>query len=225
MRRIPTTPLTRALTAGVFALLVLTDSAVASTQPTPTESVKSTISDLIRILDNQELYQPGRSEERRRHIEQTLRHWVSYEEMAKRSLGVAWTELNEIERQEFVDLFIQFLAKSLASWKFERDPVANSIHEYSDELVTYLSEHRADSVSEVRTRLRSHKVDTLLDFRLVNQSGKWRVYDVVIDRVSLANNYRAQFASIIRLISFSELETKIKKTVPILKLFEKITPR
>lgn len=216
---------TPALMTGLFALLVSAGTAGAATEPTPTESVKSTLSELIQILDNQDLYQPNRAEERRRQIERTLRSRVSYEAMAKHSLGESWTELNETERQEFGDSFIQFLAKSLAGWTFERDPLANGLNDYADEMVIYLSEHREDSFSEVRTRFRSPKVDTLLDFRLVNQSGNWRVYDVVIDRVSIVSNYRAQFANIIRLFSLAELENEIKKTVPILKLFEKIAPR
>ena len=225
MKRIPNTPLTWAMMTGLFALLVSTGTAVASTEHTPTASVKNTLSELLQILDNQELNQPGRSKERRLQIERTLRSRVSYEEMAKRSLGGPWTDLNDAERQEFADLFVQFLAKSVAGWTIERDPSAKSINEDHDELVTYLSEQRGDRLSEVRTKLRSHKVDTLLDFRLVNQSGNWRVYDVVIDHVSLASNYRSQFRSIFRLFSYAELEDKIKKTMPILKLREKTTPR
>ena len=225
MRQIASTPLTWAMVTGLFILPVLTGTAVASTEHTPTASVKRTLSELILILDNQELNQPGRSEERRLQIEQTLRSRFSYKEMAKRSLGGPWTDLNDAERQEFADLFIQFLARSLSGWTIQRDPLAHSINDSHDELVTYLSEQRVDSLSEVRTRLRGQKVDTLLDFRLVNHSGDWRVYDVVIDHVSLTGNYRSQFGSIIRLFSFTELENKIKTIVPILKLFEKTTPR
>jgi len=225
MRQTSSTPLTWAMMTCLVTLLMLPGTLAASTEHTPTASVRSTLSELMQILDNQELNQPGRSEERRLQIERTLRSRVSYEEMAKRSLGGPWADLNDAERQEFADLFIQFLAKSVAGWTIERDPLANSINEDHDELVHYLSENRVDRLSEVRTRLRSHKVDTLLDFRLVNQSGSWRVYDVVIDHVSLASNYRSQFGSIIRLFSFGELENKIKTIVPILKLFEKTAPR
>ena len=224
MNQIPTHP-TSLILIGFFSLITMTGTAVASTEQTPTDSVKTTISELILILGNQELNDPGRAEERRRQIELTLRDRISYEDMAKRSLGTPWAELTETERQEFMELFIQFLAKSLAGWKFEQGRFGNSLNEYAGDLVTYISEQREDRFSEVKTRLRSHKVDTQLDFRLVNHSGHWRVYDIVVDHVSIAGNYRSQFASIIRLISLSELEEKIKKTMPILKLFEMITPR
>jgi phospholipid transport system substrate-binding protein len=212
-----------AMIAGAWLLCGMT-SALAATEPTPTESVKNIVSELIQILDNQDLNHPNQAEERTRQIEHTLRYRLSYEELAKRSLGGAWGDLNATERKEFVDLFVQFLARSLAGWRFERDPQGPSMKDYSDDLVVYVSEQRDRSFSEVRTRFRSHKVDTLLDFRLVNQAGNWRVYDVVIDHVSLTSSYRSQFASIIRFFSLAELEEKIKKTIPILKLFERLSP-
>jgi len=211
--------------AVLLNLLVMAGTSAATPEQTPTDSVKLTVSELIQILGDQNLNDPNRSEERRRLIERTLRDKISYEDMAKRSLGSAWSELTETEREEFVDLFVQFLARSLASWRFERDVYGKTINDYAGDLITYMSEERKDRFSEVKTKLRSHKVDTRLDFRLVNDDGQWRVYDVVVDHVSIAGNYRSQFANIIRLISFSELEDKIKKMMPILKLFEIITPR
>ncbi|MBI3355895.1 MAG: ABC transporter substrate-binding protein [Nitrospirae bacterium] len=171
------------------------------------------------------LNQPDQIEQRRRRIERALRTRISSEEMAARSLGLPWTELNEQEQHEFVDLFIQFLSKSLAAWKFERGPFGESMVEYSDEMVTYLSEQQEKGFSEVKTRIRSQKAETLLDFRLVKLSGDWRVYDIVIDKVSLAGNYRAQFKSITRYFSYAGLENKIHKLLPILKLFEQLVPR
>src|SRR6185503_4273239 len=103
---------------------------------------------------------------------------VSFDEMARRSLGHPWSELTAIEQQVFTDLFIQFLAKSVARWKFE-DPWYGRVEDYSGQLVTYLSERSEGRFSEVSTRIRSFKADTRIDFRLVNQSGDWRVYDIV----------------------------------------------
>lgn len=214
-----------AMTAGVLGLVFMAGPSSAASEQSPTDSVKTTVAELIQILGNQDLNDPSRSDERRLQIERALRDRISYEDMARRSLGRAWTDLTEAEREEFVDLFVQFLARSLASWRFERDLYGKTINDYAGELIMYLSEEREDRFSEVKTKLRSHKVDTRLDFRMVNDAGQWRVYDVVVDHVSLAGNYRSQFANIIRLISLSELEEKIKKTIPILKLFELVTPR
>ena len=132
---------------GLVALLVLIGTGAAVAELTPTESVKSTIADVVRILDNAEMKQPGRAAERRQQIEQVVRDRVSYEEMAKRALGVPWTDLTDSERQEFVGLFVQLL----------RDTFAGRIDEYTGEQVLYLSEQREERFAEVKTRLTGHK--------------------------------------------------------------------
>ena len=75
---------------SLVVLLALTGTGAAAAELTPTEAVKSTIAEVVHILDNAELNQPGRAAERRQRIEQVVRDRVSYEEMAKRALGVPW---------------------------------------------------------------------------------------------------------------------------------------
>ncbi len=203
------TPILTPVMISVFALVLSATPCAAD--PAPTESVKSTITELIDILDNEELKKPDRSEDRRREIERVVKQRVSYEEMAKRSLGAPWSELSEVDRQEFVDLFVQLL----------RDTFAGRINDHSDEQVIFLGEQREDSFAEVRTKLQGQKVETPLDFRLVHQSGDWFVYDVVIDGASIVSNYRAQFAKVIQEISYMGLVTKMKQKAVAVKRFEK----
>jgi len=187
---------------------------VAPTEYSPTESVKNTINDLLFILGNEALRQPGRSEERRHQIEQVIRHRVNFEQMAQRSLGTPWTRLNDTERQEFVSLFVQLI----------RDAVANKIDQYYDDQVFYLVEQREGSFAEVRTNLVGPKVDTSLNFRLENHSGDWLVYDVVIDGTSSVRNYRTQFDRIIRDNAYAGLVEKMKQRALTVKWFEKTAP-
>ena len=195
----------------LLGLLVLTGAGMAPIEPTPTESVSGTINEVIRILDMDALKQSGRSEERRREIERVLRHRISYERMAKRALGPTWVRLTDMERQEFVDLFVQLL----------RDTFAYRINEYSGERVRYVSERREGRAAEVSTRLIGQKVDTPMAFRLENLSGDWLVYDIVIDGASIIHNYRAQFMSILRDHSFAELIRKMHHKTLLVKEFEK----
>lgn len=181
----------------------------------PTESVKHTINDVLWILGNEALKQPGRSEERRQQIEQVIRRRVSYAHMAQQALGVPWTKLSDPERQEFVGLFVALL----------RDTVANQIDQYYDEQVFYLVERRDGNFAEVRANLIGPKVDTLLDFRLENHSGEWLVYDVDVDYASIVSNYRSQFTCIVRDLSYTGLVEKMKKSGGLVKTFETIAAR
>jgi len=151
--------------------------------------------------------------ERRQEIEQVARQRVSYEDMAKRSLGKLWVELTDTERQEFVGLFVQLL----------RDTFAGRIDDYADEQVLYLSEQRGENYAEVRTKWSGPKMDTLLDLRLADRFGNWHVYDVVIDGAGIVSNYRAQFTSIIRDHSYAGLVNKMKEKTLVVTAFETTT--
>ena len=187
---------------------------VEPTEYSPTGSVKNTITDVLSILGNEALKQPGRFEERRHQIEQVIRHRVNFWQMAQRSLGTPWTRLNDTERQEFVSLFVELI----------RDTVANKIDQYYDEQVLYLVERREGSFAEVRTNLIGPKVNTSLDFRLDNHSGDWLMYDVVIDGASIVRNYRTQFGRIIRDNAYEGLVEKMKQRAHTVKWFEKTAP-
>ena len=198
---------------GVVALLVLIGTPVVSAEQTPTESVKSTIDDVIHILNNEELKHPNRSAERRQKIEHVVRQRVSYEDMARLALGMPWLALTDTERREFVGLFVQLL----------RDMFAGKVDDMAYAQVLYLSEQREQGCAEVRTRLLGQKVDTHLDFRLADKVGQWSVYDVVIDGVSIVSNYHAQFTSIIRDHSYEGLVKKMKEKTLVVKAFETTT--
>src|SRR5436853_1170767 len=139
--------------------------------------------------------------ERRRQIEHVVKDQVSYEEMAKRSLGQAWAELTKDQQKEFVALFVQLL----------RDTFAGRIDDYTGEQVIYLTEQQEGQFAEVKTRLTGDKIDTLLDFRMANRQGNWLVYDVVIDGASIVGNYPAQFTSLIRDITYQGLVERMKE--------------
>jgi phospholipid transport system substrate-binding protein len=182
----------------------------AAMEASATDAVRSTITNLIDVLEDELLKQPELAEERRREIEEIIKRRVDYEEMAMRTLGPAWSTLAERDQHEFVSLFVQLL----------RDTFAGRITERSDEQVVYISEQQEDSFAEVKTRLRGRKIDTAVDFRLINRQTQWRVYDVVIDGASIVSNYRSQFTSIIREVSYTGLVKKMKQKAIAVKVFE-----
>lgn len=202
--------MTSAMVVSTVAFLMLIVTTMASAEQTATESVRSTIDEVIHILNSEELNQPNRSMERRQKIEHVIRQRVNYEDMAKRALGWHWVELTDTERQEFVGLFVQLL----------RDTFACRIDNYADEQVLYLSELREGNFTEVRAKLSGSKAETLLDFQLADVFGHWYVHDVVIDGVGIVSNYHAQFAIIIRDHSYAGLATKMREKTLVVKAFE-----
>ena len=180
-------------------------------ESTATEAVKSTISDLIQVLDDETLKQPEQEEERRHQIEEIIKLRVDYGEMARRALGAPWSTLSHRDQHEFVDLFVQLL----------RDTFAGRITEHSDEQVEFLGEIREDAFAEVKAQMKGRKIDTPVDFRLIHRAHEWRVYDVVIDGASIVSNYRSQFTSIIRDVSYVGLVKKMRQKAIAVKVIEK----
>jgi phospholipid transport system substrate-binding protein len=198
---------------SMVALLALIGTPLVSAEQTPTESVKSTIDDVIHIINDEELKQPSRSVERRQKIEHVVRQRVNYEDMARLAMGMPWLALTDKEQREFVGLFVQLL----------RDMFAGKVDDMADAQVHYLSEQREQSYAEVKTKLSGQKVDTLLDFRLADKVGQWSMYDVVIDGAGIVSNYHAQFTSIIRDHSYAGLVKKMKEKTLMVKAFETTT--
>ena len=167
---------------------------------TATESVRGTIDKVLRILQDKEMRKPERTEERRRLIEKTIGDRFGWEEMAKRTLSGQWAKLTDTQRQEFVDLFRSLLTNTYIG----------RIETYSGEQIQYVNERLQDGFAEVRTKVSSGKTEFPMDYRLLNKSGDWHVYDIVLDGVSLVANYRGQFSKILHSSGYEDLVEKLR---------------
>ncbi|HET9916344.1 MAG TPA: ABC transporter substrate-binding protein, partial [Candidatus Binatia bacterium] len=49
-----------------------------------------------------------------------------------------------------------------------------------------------------------------IDYKLHEVNGSWKIYDAIIENVSLVNNYRSQFNRVIAKSSYEDLMTKMK---------------
>ncbi|MGH7183857.1 MAG: ABC transporter substrate-binding protein [Nitrospiraceae bacterium] len=189
--------------SGVAGLLLLLGG--VAVQPAvaggATEAMKQTIDAVLTTIQDKELKQPGRAEERRKRLEQIVGDRFDYPEMSRRSLGAPWNTLSDKDKQEFVALFQTLLTNSYA----------DKIESYSGEGVKYINERTENDYAEVRTKVLTGKVEIPLDYRLLNKGGDWRVYDVVVDGVSLVNNYRGQFSKILRTSTYADLVDQLRK--------------
>ena len=194
----------RALVSGMLALVLLTGQDVVMAAETPTDAIRTTFEKVVHVLKDQELKKPGREQERLNRLEQAIGERFSYWELAKRSLGPKWKELSETDQQEFVALFTHLL----------RDVYTSRVFQYTDEQIEYLNERLDGSYAEVRTNLRGSKVNLPVNYRLMNQSGEWQVYDAVVDGVSMVSNYRGQFSKILQTASYETLLERLRtKTI------------
>lgn len=167
----------------------------------PQEGVKANVDKVLELLRNKELKQPENKQKRREKIRKVLRQNFNYEEMSMRALAVHWKKRTPAEKKEFVSLFRDLLERSYMK----------RIEAYTDENVVYAAESIDGDYAEVKTKIITERTVVIpINYRLLKSSSKWKVYDVVIEGVSLIKNYRTQFNKIIRSQSFEALIKRMK---------------
>ncbi|MCI1277953.1 MAG: ABC transporter substrate-binding protein [Nitrospira sp.] len=186
---------------ALLALQVLVGGQAVAIAGPATDSIKGTIDEVLKILNDKELKAPARQDDRRQRLEKVVAQRFDYPEMSRRSLGAQWNQLSDKDKQEFVDLFRTLLTNTYA----------DRVETYSGEGVQYLNERMEKEYAEVRTKVLSGKAEIPMDYRLLHKSNDWHVYDVVVDGVSLVNNYRGQFTKILHTSSYPDLVDQLRK--------------
>jgi phospholipid transport system substrate-binding protein len=182
----------------VALLLVMSPSAWAGA---PTEQLREHVDQVIKILQTPELQGERKATERRAEVRKVANNIFDYPETAKRSLGRHWQDRTPAERSEFTQLFADLLEHAYFS----------RIDRYSGENMKYVGESVQGDQGTIRTRILTKQGSEIpVDYRLFRQGTQWRVYDVVIEGVSLISNYRTQFNKIIQTSSFNDLLAKMK---------------
>lgn len=171
-----------------------------------TDEVKKTVDEVVRIVSDKEMKK--NDQKRRQALKKSISKIFDYSEMAKRSLGKHWNPRSAAERKQFAELFASLLENSYAS----------KIESYNNEKIVYLRETIDSDHAEVKSKVVTAKRDEFtLDYRMINQNGKWMVYDVVIEGVSLVSNYRTQFNKIITTDGYPVLVKKLQTKTDELK--------
>jgi phospholipid transport system substrate-binding protein len=198
----------RSLISSLFSVGVLLVPVVARAQspaaaavapaPSPKAEVEAVISEVVRIA--QALPGDQNTTKRRAELREVINPRFDFEEMAKRSLGAEWRNCTPDQQKDFVDVFSGLLSRTYLS----------RIETVKPGMVTIDSEKLDGAKAVVRTTV-NHKGDEFpIEYKLLNEAGTWRVYDVVIENIGLVANYRNEFAGIIRKEKFDGLMSRLR---------------
>ena len=164
------------------------------TAPGPLALVKGSVTRALSIAESQ-----GDDAQRRVELREVGEALFDFHEMGRRALGQHWAGRSPQEQEEFVRLFTDLLERSYLLAMGNRAGT-----------VTFQGESVEGSSARVRSRLVSSRgAEIPLEFRLLERGGRWAVYDLVVEGVSLISSYRSQFNSIIRSSSFARLLDKL----------------
>ena len=170
---------------GVIALgtilLVSGAARVASAADDPMTVVKTTVNQALTVLRDKQTPTAARQQQLRDIVSASF----DFTTMSKSAMGYYWKQISPEQQQEFQKVFITFIENSYLA----------KINEFTSGDVKYLSaQNDGTQYSMVKTSvLMAGKTPIDLDFRLLNKDGRWQVYDVTVDAVSIIANYRNQF--------------------------------
>ena len=183
--------------AAVLALVMARD-AVAGV---PTDQLRGSIDLVLKIVTDPELKKEARTAERRRRIRAVVNQIFDFTEISQRSLGRHWQTRTPAEREQFVALFGDLLENAYIT----------KIESYSGEKIQYPGDVIDGDLAVVKTRIVTKQgTEIPIDYRMFLNGGRWAVYDVSIEGISLIGNYRTQFNAVIQRSGFPDLVAKLK---------------
>ena len=186
----------------VLAMVLMLLAAGTAQAMTPTETVQSRVDTALQTLNQAPGGAPVAAEQRRSEIRRLADGLFDFAEMSRRALGRHWADRTPAERDEFVKLFADLMARSYLG----------KIDRYAGESVTYIGERVDGDLATVDSRvITAKKSEVPIEYRLRRVDDRWAAYDVLIERVSLVGAYRSQFDRIIQTGSFGELLKRMRQ--------------
>ena len=176
-------------------MLVTVFSGSAYADSPPLAHLKTSLASVQQVLADPKLAGDKQLYQRRKLVRIVLQQLFDFEEMSRRSLG-ANARRHKDRLEEFTPLFIDFLEHAyMGILEVNGDAKIQYVRELSDgDYVQINTKTRLKDGSEYR-----------VDYKLLFNQAGWRVYDVVVEGISLINNYRSQFDRILNKSSFDQL--------------------
>jgi len=154
----------------------------------PMATVEANVKKVLDVLRDPKLKGPSAKEIKKEKLRVIYKGMFDEVEFSRRTLARNWTKLNPAQQKEFVVLFEQVLEKAYI----------DKILDYSDEKVDFYKENMiSDNQAEIQTKVVTSSKEIPIFYRVTLKDGKWKVYDVVVENVSLVQNYRTQFNDIL----------------------------
>ena len=170
----------------------------------PLSTVQVNVNKVLDVLRDPALKADSAKETKKEKLRSIYESMFDEVELSKRTLARNWNKLNTPQRQEFVQLYQEVLEKAYI----------DKILSYTNEKITYERETKlTENQAEVQTLIITSSKKIPISYRVILSGGTWKVYDVIIENVSLVQNYRTQFNNILDKNSPEQLLEILRKKV------------
>ena len=170
----------------------------------PLDTVQTNVNKVVDVLRDPKLKGESSKEIKKEKLEAIYEQMFDEVELSMRTLGGNWTKLNPAQQKEFVHLYRQILEKAYI----------DKILSYTDEKIVFSKESMlSNNQAEVQTKVVTSSKEIPIFYNVILKGGTWKVYDVVIENVSLVQNYRSQFNAILAKNTPDQLLEILRKKV------------
>jgi phospholipid transport system substrate-binding protein len=184
-------------------MAVLLATVGTATAAGPTETVQTAVQQVFSQPSGP-VVKATSTAERRADIRKITETLFDFSDMSERSLGSAWTQASPAQQQEFIRLFSALIANAYLG-RIEQD---------AGESITYVGEKIDGDDASVQSRVVTPKgADIGLEYRLYRADGRWTVYDIYVEGISLVGSYKVQFNRILQRGSFADLLKQLRQKV------------
>jgi len=191
-------------TAFFAALLACVAVVTAQAASTPRATLEKVVGEVLETLKDPGYANPATRTPLREKIEKAVESVFDFSEFSARTVGTRWKSFSSEQQRRFDEAFARLLLTTYL----------DNIDGYNGEKVEYAAENfsakgnRAE-VPTIVTLGDGKKVP--VNYRMMEKDGRWVVYDVVIENVSLIKNYRAQFKEILAKDSPDQLIERVRE--------------
>jgi phospholipid transport system substrate-binding protein len=172
-----------------YVMTSLLVSALPAAALSPQETIQTQVNQVLEVLRDPALKADATKETREKRIWALIDGVFDYTELSKRTLAQHWTAFTPDQQKEFASLF----GKLLGTVYMDR------IMAYSNEKVVFGKATKlSDDITEVQSDVVTPSKTIPIYYRMISKAGSWKVFDVVVEGVSLVQNYRNQFREILK---------------------------
>lgn len=190
------------LAGAALVLALCAWAATVQAAPGPRQVLETAVTRVLDTIKNPDWVNPATRAPLRRQIEDEVYHVFDFGEFSSRTVGPRWRTFTPEQKKHFSDAFAELLLNTYL----------NKITGYNGEQVSYLGEVASPDGNRVEVRTVITMKDgrkTPVSYRMLPKDGSWRVYDVIIENISLVKNYRTQFQDILNTATPEQLTRRV----------------
>lgn len=177
----------RLLVIGFFFI----GNSVLAQDAGPEALVKKITEDVMAAIKSDKDLAAGDRQKAMKLAEEKILPYVDFEEATRLAVGRGWKEATPEQRKKLVNEFRNMLVRTYS----------NAIGAYEGQTMKVLPSRVKPTESEATVRnqfARAGGQPVLVDYSMRKTDSGWKIYDIVVEGVSLVLTYRSEFDAVVK---------------------------